>query len=55
MQISKYWFCFFIVAVLIALFGPGLMPIAIVFTLFILAFAALLLLVLKRTLKTQNV
>jgi len=54
MQISKYWFCFFIVAVLITLFGPGLMPIAIIFTLFILAFAAILLLVLKSTLKNPK-
>jgi len=50
----KYWFCFFLAAVIIALFGPGLMPFANVFTLFILAFAAILLLALNRTLKNPK-
>ena len=51
---SKYWFCFFIGAVIIAMFGPGLMPIVNVFTLFSLIFAAVLLFVLKNSLKNPR-
>jgi len=48
---SKYWFCYFIIAVLLALFGPGLMPFANVLTVFSLIFATVLLLALKGSLK----
>ena len=47
----KYWFWFFIAAMVLAALGPGFMPISVILTFVILGYAAILLLVLKTTFK----
>jgi len=50
----KYWFWFFIAAIVLAALGPGAMPISIIFTFIILVYAAILMLVLKKTFKNPK-
>ena len=50
----KYWYWFFIAAMVLAALGPGAMPFSIIFTLIILIYAALLMMVLKNTFKSPK-
>jgi len=50
----KYWYWFFVAAMVLAALGPGAMPFSIIFIIVILGYAAILLFVLKTTFKNPR-